>query len=408
MATVELGGDNADAAIGSSPHSSDFRQWCRRLGMVDEAATEWEKWHVKPLRTLVVCMGSAVGFCLVIAVTFTLGFPLDGWYPHVFVVSYVTVQTIHFGFFWRRGPLYSQSRVYSVCLPLILLSTFAVMIPAIAGPLTLVPFKNRLVATAAASAAVWLISLSGYTGASLGDQPETPHSSFSTALLAATWTTVRVMDPLTDMVLIRLMLELAEPPCYWFGRTAPCWRYHLLAILTGAFTSLYLLASVGLGVFGGLLQQPQYQKRLRWVFLAVHGTSFLCEAALVSVTLLKLFTEARDPRFGRSDPAAVRQLRINTAVTTVSFAFTAVAFVGTVRGLGAMLASLRSAVHRISARIVPCMQERAPMSVRTGLDACMHKADGAGNQVHAACAVRDCPAACSDIVAISAQPPAAH
>ena len=82
-------------------------------------------------------------------------------------------------------------------------------------------------------------------------------------------------------------------------------------------------------------------------FLALHFTSFFCEATLVSLTLLKLLSEVHDPRFDSSDTEAVREFRINTAITTVSFAFTAVAFVGTVRGTSAFLAQLRHTVRRI-------------------------------------------------------------
>lgn len=94
-------------------------------------------------------------------------------------------------------------------------------------------------------------------------------------------------------------------------------------------------------------------------FLAVHSTSFLCEAALVTVTLLKLVVEARDPRFDSSDAEAARTFRINTAVTAVSFAFTAIAFVGTVSGMGALIARLRNVARRISHRVLPLTPKAA-------------------------------------------------
>lgn len=92
--------------------------------------------------------------------------------------------------------------------------------------------------------------------------------------------------------------------------------------------------------------------------MLVHTAAFSCEAALVAVTLLKLFTEAQDPRFAGTDAAAVRQYRINVGVTAVSFAFTAVAFVGTVAGFGTLAARLRGAARRISARCTASKNRR--------------------------------------------------
>lgn len=85
-------------------------------------------------------------------------------------------------------------------------------------------------------------------------------------------------------------------------------------------------------------------------YVAVHTAAFTCEAALVALTLLKLMTEAQEPRFDGSDAAAVRQFRINVGVTAVSFSFTAVAFVGTVACFSSVLARLRGAARRVSER----------------------------------------------------------
>lgn len=56
----------------------------------------------------------------------------------------------------------------------------------------------------------------------------------------------------------------AQYPCYWFGKHSPCWRYRLLAALTGIFTGLYLVASVGIGTVGGYLERPEYKLKLKW------------------------------------------------------------------------------------------------------------------------------------------------
>lgn len=84
------------------------------------------------------------------------------------------------------------------------------------------------------------------------------------------------------------------------------------------------------------------------VHVLVHSVAFSCEAALVAVTLVKLMTEAQDPRFNSGNADAVRQYRMNVGVTAVSFAFTAVAFAGTIADVGALLTLVRSAARRIS------------------------------------------------------------
>lgn len=202
--------DGNEAAVCAQPSVLEFRQLCRRLGMLEDAARHWEQWHVKPFSNMVVCMGSGLGCGVLLLVTFTLGSSFNGWYPHVFVFSYSVVQTVNLMFFWRRGPGHSGTHAHSICVCLLILCFFAFSIPAIAGPLPLVPFENRLITTATISLALWLLSFSGYTGGSAADRPEVPHTSFAAPLLTATWVTVRVMDPVTDMILVRLILELVR------------------------------------------------------------------------------------------------------------------------------------------------------------------------------------------------------
>lgn len=204
--------DENDAEVCLQQSILQFRRLCRRLGMVDAAAPRWEQWHVRALPNMIVCMGSCLACWVLLLVTFTLGCSLDRWYPHVLVFAYGVIQGLNMLFFWRRGPGHSDTRFHFICIALVILLIFAVSIPAIAGPLALVPFKNRLAATTSISLAIWLFLLSGYTGGSAESRPAVPHTAFTGPLLTATWVTVRIMDPVTDMVLVRLMLELV---CSW-------------------------------------------------------------------------------------------------------------------------------------------------------------------------------------------------
>lgn len=190
-----------------------FQKACRRLGMAETAADAWAEWHVKPMLNLFVCMGSTVLFCAIVMATFLLGLPLHGWYPLVFIVGYGVAQAIQFGFYWRRGPRHAGTPAHYIGFAFIMLFLLALMIPAIAGPPQLVPFNNRLLTTALLTVALWLFVVSGYTGASAPDKPSVPHITFAAPLLKAAWATVRVMDPITDMILVRMLLELVRSSC---------------------------------------------------------------------------------------------------------------------------------------------------------------------------------------------------
>lgn len=199
---VQQDHDNVDAAW--------FRATCERLGMATYAAAAWEEWHIKPTRIFAVCMGSVVCCYSTIMGTFLPGCQVDSWYPLPFLLGYGIAQMVQFGFYWRRGPRHAGTPAHYTGVASMMLCIFALIIPAIAGPVRLVPFQNRLLTTVLLSIAVWLFVLGGYTGASAPDKPPTPYKTMAVPLLKATWTTVRVMDPITDMVLVRMLLELVR------------------------------------------------------------------------------------------------------------------------------------------------------------------------------------------------------
>lgn len=207
---VEVTSESSEDQL--SDNGRRFRATCKRLGMDDSAAVGWEEWDVKPMRSVLVCMGSVVGCCCIVMLTFLLGCPLDSWYPLVCIIGYGVSQVVQWGFYWRKGPRHAGTPAHYVGAACLLLNLFALMIPAIAGPLPLVPFRNRLLTTILLTAAVFLITLSGYTGASAPDKPLVPFVTLTAPLLKSTWITVRVMDPVTDMILVRMILELVRFP----------------------------------------------------------------------------------------------------------------------------------------------------------------------------------------------------
>lgn len=213
MTDADLGCVEVSLATSQEQHNDNerrFRATCKRLGMDESAAAAWEEWDIKPMRSVVVCMGSVVVCCCIVMLTFLLGCPLDSWYPLVFIIGYGVSQIFQWGFYWRKGPRHAGTPAHHVGAASLLLNLFALMIPAIAGPLPLVPFRNRLLTTVLLTAATFLIVLSGYTGASAQDKPPVPFVTLSAPLLKSTWITVRVMDPVTDMILVRMMLELVR------------------------------------------------------------------------------------------------------------------------------------------------------------------------------------------------------
>lgn len=189
MDAVVAACDEGDStiALGQQEHGNDskarFQAACRRLGMADYAASAWQEWHVKPIRILVVCMSSVVACCIVVVATFLPGCTLDSWYPLTFVVGYGVSQSVQVAFYWRRGPRHAGTPAQVAGFAVMVLCLLALLIPAIAGPLQLVPFKNRLLTTALLSITVWLFVLGGATGGAAADKPPVPYTSLAAPLL---------------------------------------------------------------------------------------------------------------------------------------------------------------------------------------------------------------------------------
>jgi hypothetical protein len=196
--------------------SAWFATWCSRLGMSPDAAFFYARIHVQPHILVSFLFGSVAACLLILPTVYVWGFPWFQWPRHGVALTYLAAHFSNMCLFWRRGPKHSSCISNKILLFVMILSVLGLAIPSFVGPPEESPFSNRLIATVAVTAFVWFFIMAGKCGGSEADIPLTPHTSMRPILLAATWLSLRVMDPVTDMVLVRMMLDLVRvhTECY--------------------------------------------------------------------------------------------------------------------------------------------------------------------------------------------------
>eukprot|EP00892_Ulva_mutabilis_P010901 jgi/Ulvmu1/8183/UM040_0080.1 len=321
-------GDHGSIGCESScdPVPEWFRGLSRRLFMAPGAPDGWAAIHTKPhvacsllLSSRFVCVGLWAGIYLG-------GFSQTIWYRLVPLLLFVTAFHFNTIMFWRIGPAWAATRIHSICRVFAIVCLALITVPSFVSSQSLTPFDERSYFIISGSVALWLMVLGAQLGASKYNQFPEPLKSLHLPLINSIWNTIRILDPVTDMSLVRIALKQSDPPCYWLGSPCPCSRYNIMASVIGVFTFVYLLASIAITLGEKRLSERTLSAGITAQTL-VFCVSFTCEALLVALTVLQLLTASRDPRLrGDAGSAKRADLRGDIVVTALSFALTCAAF----------------------------------------------------------------------------------
>jgi len=203
-----------------------FRETCVHLGMAAGAPDGWATIHVKPhvpctllLASRFVCMGTWVGI-------FGGGFSDMVWYRLAPLVGFVATFTCNTAMFWRCGPSWAPTRRHNICRLLALVCLALLVIPSFVGPASMTPFGEKSYFILGGSVALWLMVIGAHLGASQHNQSPEPLTSLGPPVITATWNTVRILDPVTDMSLIRVVLNQVcrcqRQRCAWHACPKAC------------------------------------------------------------------------------------------------------------------------------------------------------------------------------------------
>jgi hypothetical protein len=191
--------------------------WLRRLGMKPGAPQSWAQVHEKPW----IPMSQIFSFEIA-SVFFTVlaGSPITRWkYSCPMLVSNFT-RLLHLVFTWRQGVPYLYTKS---CLVLDLMSFFPTIWLSIAiftASLETAPFNNRLLCTCLMGMSIWFAVATMKSGNSRHVIPDKPYSGpMLSQFWAAFVSTFRTLDALTDMTMIRVVLEKV--------RYSQCWAADL-------------------------------------------------------------------------------------------------------------------------------------------------------------------------------------
>jgi hypothetical protein len=186
---------------------ADIVRLCRTLHMHGDAAAGWCKMSETPC----VCLVSFFIFqwltLLSFGGMFTLGLLRSPWFPYIVIPCgiYGSMDIVWFGMFWRYGPGFAWSRLFTIVNPVISVQVVFLVLISHIVPGIATPFGSKPVYTVALFASIFTLHMSCLLGREPYEQPLRPHRSIVAPLVTATIRTVRLMDALTDVGIVHLI-----------------------------------------------------------------------------------------------------------------------------------------------------------------------------------------------------------
>jgi hypothetical protein len=180
---------------------------CRRLGMHPSAADGWNGMSMKPRAAMFIFFFSLGFFSITLVIHFGVGLLYSSWQPYLGIgaVLFAIVKTAECCLFWRYGPKFARSKPCAVLLILGLGMATIFSCLSYLWPSEGCPFRSLLVNTFMLGTAAFFSNVSGKLGRLPMDHPSQPMLNFRNVFFDATIRTLRIMDSLTDMILVRLL-----------------------------------------------------------------------------------------------------------------------------------------------------------------------------------------------------------
>lgn len=193
----------------------EFFKAAAHFGMRADAADGWSQMHVQPHHVCSVAMTAGV--------LGSTAFP----FLHIFGSSWPTVKihipaltvfvclNVHVGGVWRYGPKFCGKRASQVLISGVTICGVYLYLASCVGPLSFVPFQNRLASTIGHAVGILFMNVFSSCGGMAAEQPAQPHVSLLTPVTNAAFSTLRLVDSGTDMGLVRVLWDQVSPHCHF-------------------------------------------------------------------------------------------------------------------------------------------------------------------------------------------------
>eukprot|EP00892_Ulva_mutabilis_P012499 jgi/Ulvmu1/9621/UM054_0051.1 len=176
-----------------------------RLGMSQEAPDSWANIYVRPDIVRQLYFSASIGCMAVFAALFIPGFQWFAPMARVPIIIFLVVQTARQGWFRQHGPAFAGTKPARIGVSIVAASLLTMSALAFAGPDQYVPYGNRVITLIGVSLAAFFVSCAAGCGGVAADHPYQPHKSLLGPLINATFSTLRLMDALTDMTFVRIL-----------------------------------------------------------------------------------------------------------------------------------------------------------------------------------------------------------
>lgn len=160
---------------------------------------------VRPEVICVLYFFATVASMVIFAALFIPGFHWFAPRAHIPIVMLIVAQTLRQSLFWRYGPKAAKLKPCKALVIFVATTVLFMSVTSFAGPISYVPYRSRILTLIGISAAAFFFSCAAACGGIAADHPPQPHKSLMTPLLNACFSTLRLMDALTDMGLVRIL-----------------------------------------------------------------------------------------------------------------------------------------------------------------------------------------------------------
>jgi hypothetical protein len=180
---------------------------CKNLRMHASAADGWTAMSMKPRAAVCIFFVSDILCISICFLTFVIGLLHSSWQPFVGIslVPFFTLEFVLTFCFWRNGPMLAKTKFYSLVFFVWLCAGSPIPLLTFLGPPATLPFNSLLASTLLTGATVFASNVVNKLGRVPLDHPPAPMPNFRIVFFDATVRTLRIMDALTDMILIRLL-----------------------------------------------------------------------------------------------------------------------------------------------------------------------------------------------------------
>eukprot|EP00892_Ulva_mutabilis_P003250 jgi/Ulvmu1/1297/UM011_0021.1 len=223
----------APAAVGEHDDLSEFchpvlYKTCRHLGMRNDAIRDWIAAYDSPGTMASYFISAALGV-LCVSFIYTYFHPEVTWKVQAPLAISMSSEALNTLGLWRNGPKHAQTRLCQVLVALWAIPLMIISAITFSRPEPSLPFASQAAFCGAFSTVVFFAVVT----CKAGRVPAMRQPKLSSALALLTDSTtisIRIMDTLTSILLVRGIIDEARGSCFWFGTYGQCSKLAEVAI----------------------------------------------------------------------------------------------------------------------------------------------------------------------------------